>query len=50
MVVFMDERLAEINATMFVLTGRVDDMGKRIKEFQFDVDMEECWLSLYPLI
>ena len=37
----VEEWLAEINTTMLALTGRVDDMDRRIEELKSEGDMEE---------
>ena len=39
--VFVDDRLAEINDSIVILTGRVDEMEKRIKELESEGDVEE---------
>jgi len=36
---FVDERLVEINTTMSALTGKVDDMDKRIEELESEGDV-----------
>lgn len=40
-IVLMEDRLAEFNTIMSTLTGRIEDMDKRIEEFESDGDMEE---------
>ena len=39
----VEERLSEINNTVSVLTGRVDDMDRRIEELEYERDMEELY-------
>jgi len=36
----MEERLDEVNSSMSSLTGRIEDMEKRIEELEFKVDMD----------
>ena len=39
--VLIDDRLAEINDSIITLTGRVDEMEKRIKELESEGDVKE---------
>jgi len=39
--ILVDDRLAEINDSIVTLTGRVDEMEKRIEELKFEGDVEE---------
>ena len=39
--VLVDDRVAEINASIITLTGRVDEMEKRIEEVESEGDLEE---------
>ena len=39
--VLVDDKLAEINHSMSTLTGKVDDMEKRIEELESMGDIEE---------
>lgn len=41
LVAFLEERLAEINATIFAIMGRVEDVEKRIEELESMEDPEE---------
>lgn len=41
LVAFLEERLAEINATIFAIMGRVEDVEKRIEELESMEDPKE---------
>jgi len=41
LLIFVDERVAEINNSMITLTGRVDDSNKCMEELQSTRDFEE---------
>ena len=41
MAILVDDKLTEVNNSIFNLTGRVDEMGTRIKELESEGDLEE---------